>query len=200
MMSRVQLPAAFASALLLCCSQAAGQTMFLDGGYAELCASAAFAADDVKPPQFYEMTGSRLGLPPLEICTRAVNGYDGTSENVAESYNNRGVLQFLMEDFEAARQDFESAIREQGSMGQAHVNLGYTLNALQRWGDAIPALTRGLELGTDEPARAHFSRGIAHEESGMLREAHADYLKASELAPEWEEPRQELTRFQVIRR
>lgn len=199
-MSRVQLRAALAPALLLLCAQASAETMFLDGGYAEICASAAFAAGDLHPPQHYSMTGSRLGLPPLEICNRAINGYDGTSENVAESYNNRGVLQFLLGDFEAARQDFERAIRYQGSMAQAHVNMGYTLNALQRWSEAIPAYTRGIELGTGEQARAHLNRGIAHEESGMVREAYADYLKASELDPEWEQPRQELGRFQVIRR
>lgn len=199
-MFRVQLCAVVAPALVLLTLPASAETMFLDGGYAELCAAAAFAADEPRPQRRYDMTGSRLGMPPLEICNRAINGYDGTSENVAESYNNRGVLLFMAGDYAAALLDFERAIRDQNSMAQAHVNLGYTLNALQRWDEAIAALTRGIELGTDEQAKAHFSRAIAHEESGMLREAYADYGKAAELEPTWEEPRQELGRFQVIRR
>lgn len=199
-MSRIQLRAALAPALLLLSLPASAETMFLDGGYAELCSVAAHQANEPTPPQRYEMTGSRLGLPPMEVCDRAVSGYDGTSENIAESYNNRGVLRFAMGDFEAARQDFERAIRDQGSMAQAHVNLGYTLNALQRWAEAIPAFTRGIELGIAEQAKAHFSRAIAHEESGMLREAWEDYRRATELDPAWEESQLELARFQVIRR
>jgi len=199
-MFRVQLRAVVVPALLLFSAQAHSETTFLDGGYAELCAAAAFAADEVRPPQRFEITGSRLGLPPLEVCNRAVNGYDGTSENVAESYNNRGVLLFFADNYAAALLDFERAIRDQGSMAQAHVNRGYTLNALQRWNDAIPAFTRGIELGTAELAKALFSRAIAHEESGMLREAYVDYRKAAELEPAWEEPQQELSRFQVVPR
>lgn len=199
-MSRIHLRAAFAQALLLLSLPASAETMFLDGGYAELCEVAAKQAEKLNPPQRFEMTGSRLGLPPLEVCNRAVSGYDGTSENVAESYNNRGVLLFSMGDYEASRLDFERAIRDQASMAQAHVNLGYTLSVLQRWDEAISALTRGIELGTAEQAKAHFSRAIANEESGMLREAYDDYRRAAELDAAWEAPRLELERFQVIRR
>jgi tetratricopeptide (TPR) repeat protein len=199
-MFRVKLRAAFVPGLLLLPLSAGAETMFLDGGYSEICAAAAHAADELNPAQRYEITGSRLGLAPLEICSRAVQGYDGTSENVAESYNNRGVLYFLQGDLESAVLDFQRAIREQPSLAQAHVNQGYTLNAMLRWSEAIPAFTRGIELGTVEQAQAHYNRGMAHEESGMLREAYADYSKAAELDPAWEPPRQELQRFQVIRR
>jgi tetratricopeptide (TPR) repeat protein len=189
---------------LACSLQAQTQALFLDGGYAELCAAVALQAELSNAPKRHEMTGSRLGLAPLEICTRAVNGYDGSGENVAESYNNRGVILFVQGDRVAALADFDHAIREQASMAQAHINRGYTLNALERWAEAIPALTRGIDLGRSlavaEMARAHFNRGIAHEESGMIREAYADYLKSAELEPEWEEPRLELSRFQVLRR
>ncbi|MGA0806622.1 MAG: tetratricopeptide repeat protein [Pseudohongiellaceae bacterium] len=199
-MFRVMLCAGIGPALGLVAMSAGAETMFLDGGYAELCAAAAYAAKDPNAKQRFEITGSRLGLPPMEICDRAVNGYDGASENVAESYNNRGVLWFMQTDLAAALEDFRRAIREQGSLAQAHVNLGYTLNALQRWDEAIAALTRGIELGTDEAARALFSRAIAHEERGQLRAAYDDYRRASELEPEWEPPRVELQRFRINQR
>jgi tetratricopeptide (TPR) repeat protein len=93
--------------------------------------------------------------------------------------------------------DFEEAIRVDDSLAQAHVNRGYTLMALMRWADSIAAFDRGISLGSEEQAKAHFNRGIAHEELDHVREAYQDYLKASELDPLWEEPKQELTRFSV---
>jgi tetratricopeptide (TPR) repeat protein len=175
----------------------AGELQFLNGGYAELCARVAQQVYLGTAEQYYEITGSRVGLTPMEICNRAVNGYDGSGENVAESYNNRGVLWFAQGGLEAALQDFGRAIRQQESMAQAHINRGYTLIALQRWQEAIPTFTRGLELGSSEEARALYNRGIAHEETGALREAYQDYRRAAELAPDWDEPQLELQRFQV---
>jgi tetratricopeptide (TPR) repeat protein len=186
--------------LLLVAPPASAELMFLDGGYGELCATAARQAIGPQPPQYYSITGSRVGLTALEVCNRAVNGYDGSNENVAESYNNRGVIWFQLGDLEAALADFGRAIREQGSMAQAHVNHGYTLVALERWQEAVTAFSRGLELGTEEAPKARYNRGVAFEETGLLREAYADYQAAAELDPAWEAPRQELQRFTVIRR
>lgn len=186
-----------AAVLLLGALPAAAETMFLDGGYAELCAIAARQVEDPEAVQRYQVTGSRLGLSPLEICGRAINGYDGSGENIAESYNNRGVILFIQGNHAGALQDFERAIRQQPSMAQAHLNRGYTLNALQQWSDAVAALGQGIALGSPELAKAYYNRAIAHEESGALRAAYDDYRKAAELAPEWEAPRQELTRFSV---
>lgn len=178
----------------------AAELTFLDGGYGELCARAAQQVYLGKPQQYYDVTGTRLGFTAMEICSRAVNGYDGSGDNVAESYNNRGVLWFAQGNLEAALQDFGRAIRQQESMAQAHINSGYTFIALERWAEAIPAFTRGLELGSSEAARAFYNRGIAHEETGALNQAYADYRRAAELDPEWEDPRRELERFQVLAR
>lgn len=52
----------------------------------------------------------------------------------------------------------------------------------------------------DTMAQSYFGQGIAHEELGHQREAYFDYFRASELAPEWTDPKQELERFTVIRR
>lgn len=175
----------------------AAELLFLDGGYAELCSRAAQQVYAGKAPAHYEITGTRLGFTAMEICDRAVNGYDGSGENVAESYNNRGVLWFAQGNLEAALLDFGRAIRQQESMAQAHVNEGYTLIALQRWEAAVAAFTRGLELGTVEAAQAHYNRGVANEERGDLLAAYKDYQAAVRLAPDWEAPQQELSRFEL---
>lgn len=168
--------------------------LFLDGGYAELCSMAAHNADE---PQGVELTGSRLDIPPLEICTMAIDGPDADNINIAASYNNRGVLYFGMGSYTEALSDFEQAIRMDPEMAEAHVNKGYTLNALRRWNESIAAFDSGIALGAPEGAKAHFNRGIAHEESGNLRMAYQDYLMASQLDPLWEAPKLELGRFIV---
>lgn len=184
------------------------QVTFLDGGYAELCSNAAHnVGKKVVSP--IEITGSRVDLSPLEVCSRAIDTAD-TRFNRAGSYVNRGVLYYAEGDRERALADFERASTIHESLGQAHINRGYVLVELQRWEQALAALDRGIELGieeaalgrdnhpgSEEAARAYFSRAIVNEELGRLREAYADYTRASELAPEWEDPRRELGRFRV---
>ncbi len=172
----------------------AADVMFIDGGYAELCSSAATKVDDVN---WIELTGSRLAISSVEICTHAIEESGGYLEDLASSYNNRGVLLFAEEKFTEALADFDRAVEVQAELAAAHVNRGYTLVALQRWADSIPAFDTGIALGAPEPARAHYNRGVAHEELGHVREAYQDYRTASELDPVWEEPRRELTRFTV---
>jgi tetratricopeptide (TPR) repeat protein len=172
----------------------ATEVTFIDGGYAEMCSTAATNIDDVDS---IELTGSRLTLQPLDICTRAIEDSAGTLLQKASSYNNRGVLLFDQQRLLEALSDFEAAIEVQGALAAAHINRGYTLVALQRWEDSVAAFDRGIELGAPEPARAHFNRGVAHEELGHVREAYQDYSKAAELNPEWEEPKRELARFTV---
>lgn len=165
---------------------------FFDGGYAELCSS---AAHNLETQGRTEVTGSRLAVPPLELCTLATK--NGEVASIAGSYNNRGVVYFHQGSLPAALSDFEEAIRREETLAIAHINRGYTLIALERWADSITAFDRGLALGTSESAKAHFNRGIAHEETGQVRAAYYDYKKAAELAPEWDAPKRELERFSV---
>jgi tetratricopeptide (TPR) repeat protein len=167
---------------------------FIDGGYAEMCSSAAHHTDGV---QAIELTGTRMSISPVQVCTMAINDRTTVPADRAASYNNRGVLLFDAGKLQEALADFDAAIAAAETLAAAHVNRGYTLVALERWEDSIASFDRGIELGAPEPARAHFNRGVAHEEAGRVREAYYDYKLASELNPEWEEPRRELERFTV---
>ncbi|HWK55499.1 MAG TPA: tetratricopeptide repeat protein [Hyphomicrobiales bacterium] len=176
--------------------QAQNNVLFLDGGYTELCANLAKRDDD---PTKIAITGSRLEHPPIEICSRAIREESSARFLRARNYNNRGVLYFAQGALAQAQADFEQAIMLQDELARAHINLGYTLVAQERWNESIAPLTRGIELGAEDLPKAYYNRGIAFEETGQVASAYRDYQMAAELAPDWEAPRQELSRFSVRR-
>ena len=172
---------------------AATDLTFIDGGYAEICSTIATSLDT----RGIELTGSRLEVEPLELCTLAIEDEASALMDRAASYNNRGVILFDAGKYADALADFNQALVLMDTLAAAHINRGYTLVAQQRWADSLPSFNRGIELGAPDPARAHFNRGIAHEELGHVREAYYDYKLAAELDPEWDEPKRELERFKV---
>lgn len=188
------------AALLLCiggpAARAAPDVKFIDGGYAQLCSSAAQNLDTLTS---FTITGSRLPLSAVEVCTLAIKAGDSDATNLAGSYNNRGVLLFAQGDFSGSLRDFDKARRLTDTLPEVDVNRGYALVALERWAEAVEAFDRGIAQGAPELAEAYHSRGIAHEELGNVRQAYYDYLEAAELDPEWEKPREELSRFEVKR-
>lgn len=189
----------------------------IDGGYAEQCS---IAARNPQGASGVIITGSRVPISPIRLCTLAIQ-QGGEAANRAASYNNRGVLHFAAANFDDAMADFTEAVHLKDTLTFAHINRGIIFNLREQWAQAISAFDRAIELGIQprsgsvgetsessasrrasevrELARAHFNRGIAHENLEQLREAYLDYLRASELAPEWEEPRRELERFEVVR-
>lgn len=192
----------------------------IDGGYAEQCS---LAARNPQAASGVTITGSRVIISPIQICTLAIQE-GGEAANRAASYNNRGVLHFAAANYDDALADFTEAVHLKDTLTFAHINRGNIFNLREQWAQAISAFDRAIELGIQprpgsagetiespesrqasearavrELARAHFNRGIAHENLEQLREAYRDYLRASELAPEWEEPRRELERFEVVR-
>ena len=166
----------------------------LGGGFAQMCYEAARDTDD---PTMMQITGSRIDIPPLDICTIAIGAGDLTARDLAGTYNNRGVLMFAEGQFAEAMKDFDQAIRNSRDIAEPHVNRGASLVAMKRWADAVPSLNRGIELQALEIEKAYYNRAIAHEELGDVRRAYLDYMKAAELSPQWEEPKLQLTRFTV---
>lgn len=189
----------------------------LEGGYTEYCSMAARNPGNLSSML---ITGTRNPLSPVEICTLAIR--EGGAANRAVNHSNRGVLHFAAGDSDAALADFDEAVRLDDTLVLAHINRGYIFNLREQWEQAISAFDRAIELGIEpgedlaaargdveepgeprrsgavpEMARVHYNRGIAHEELEHAREAYLDYLKAAELASEWEEPQRELERFEV---
>lgn len=91
--------------------------------------------------------------------------------------------------------DFDRAASRAPDMGEAYVNEGAVLIAQRRYGLAIGAIDRGLALGASAPERAYYNRALANLHLDNLAEAYGDLTKASQLAPDWDAPKQELANF-----
>src|SRR5579872_6105387 len=149
-------------------------------GYAEQCFHAA-----------------RDGRGDIADCTRAINGEIMDSRDLAGTYVNRGVLFMSVNNYRDARRDFEASIKLYDKLGESYVNLGAVKIAQGAYADGIADIDRGLALGSEEPEKAYFNRGLADEYLGDIKTAYFDYSKAAELKPNWLPPRNELSRFSV---
>ena len=137
----------------------------------------------------------------LDVCSRALDLDSLTRRDRAATLVNRGIIHMQARDLENAVADYRSAIALDPGLAEAHVNLGIAL--LHRGGQdqaAIDSLTRALEMKPDKPEVALYTRAVAHEMLGNVREAYEDYAAAAALAPEWKEPAEQLKRFSVERR
>ncbi len=170
----------------------------LGGGLGQACYEAAYAVSRGLTPDPFVMTGTNVEMRPVQICTAAL---DSSSElnarDAAGTYVNRGVLLFADGDYRGSLRDFDSAISADDDIGESHANRGAALVAMHRWADSIPSIDKGLALMASEPEKSYYNRAIANEELGNVRGAYFDYLKAAELRPEWQPPRDQLTRFTV---
>jgi len=132
----------------------------------------------------------------IEQCTAALaEGLN--AHNRAGTLINRGIIYMNRRAYDRALADFDAAIALQPELAEGHINRGAALLAQDNYAGAIAAIDRGLDLSPEEPARAYYNRGVAHEELGHVREAYRDYRQASDLAPTWGPPQTELARFRV---
>lgn len=155
----------------------------LGGGLANVCSRAAVGglADDKS----------------LETCTLALQTELLSGRDLAGTYVNRGVMELRRKQYDLARADFDRAVKIAPDMGEAFVNRGAAYIAQRQYAMGRDEIDRGLRLGSDEPEKAYFNRALANEGLDDMKAAYFDYLKASELAPDWDAPKKELTRFTV---
>jgi tetratricopeptide (TPR) repeat protein len=145
----------------------------------------------------YQNARENLRTPQaLDQCNNALTEVLSNHDR-AGTLVNRGIVYMNRRAYELALSDFDAAIALEPALAEGHINRGAALLAQNNFAGAIEAINRGLELNPEEPARAYYNRGVAHEELGDVRAAYRDYRRAAELAPAWDRPRAELTRFRV---
>lgn len=142
--------------------------------------------------------GGQFTMQALEDCDRVFNTTDVSGHDRAATYTNRAVIRQGRGDIEGAIADLTAAIRLGPPLAVPHLNLGGIYALRGQWADARAEIDQGVALDpTAARANDYFTRAAAREELGDIPGAYADYQKAAELAPEWDMPRQELSRFRV---
>jgi len=141
-----------------------------------------------------------VGEAALQICTAALENVYLDRRDQAGTYINRGVIFMGRGDYAAARVDFERAIVVDPALGEAWVNRGAVNIIAKRYQDGVTDISKGLSLGTEEPAKAYYNRGVAYEALDDEKSAYLDYEQALVLQPGWDLPKQELLRFTVTRK
>jgi len=166
----------------------AGATVF-GNGLAQVCAR---AARDVSKNQI-------PAAQSVQACDLALGEEDLTLHDRAGTFINRGVVRLSHRAFKDAKQDFDAAAELMPTLGEAYTDRGAALIGLRDYAHGIADIDRGLGLNPDEPEKAYFNRALADEALDDMKSAYFDYLQASQLKPDWVQPRTELTRFTVNR-
>lgn len=134
----------------------------------------------------------------LRRCDDALLHDNLTTNEIVATHVNRGILRLRRGMVDEAIADFDRAIALDPEQPEAYLNKGGALIRRENPAEALQLFTVALERNTSRPAVAHYGRGVANEQLGNVAAAYADYRMASQLAPEWREPRAELTRFRVV--
>jgi tetratricopeptide (TPR) repeat protein len=135
----------------------------------------------------------------LKRCDEALIEERSNPELKVATHVNRGILRLRRGDTDGALADFDAATAINPEEPEAYLNRASALLRQQQVSGAISQFNAALAKQTRRPALAYYGRGVANEEAGNVGAAYRDYRRASELAPGWEEPRRELTRFRVAR-
>jgi len=175
------------AAAFLAAQPADGAFTVFGNGLAQLCSETAKNLErGITPP-----------LHAIEDCTTAIQFENLRSRDLAGTYINRGILYMNRGNYGDAKRDFDSALAIAPTVGEAYVDRGAALVGLRSFTDAIADIDRGLALNPDEPEKAYFNRGLAHEGLDDIPAAYRDYSHAAELKPGWAPPLNELSRFTV---
>ena len=136
----------------------------------------------------------------VQTCTIALQGHFIDRRDEAGTYVNRGILQMARMDYDAARSDFDAAIKVDPTLGESWVDRGAINIIEKRFQAGIDDIDKGLTLGIGEPEKAYYNRGVAYEGIDNEKAAYLDYQQAATLKPDWDLPKRELLRFTVTRK
>jgi len=182
----LRLAAALAAAVAGSASASHAAVTVIGGGMAQACSVAA-------------ITG-QSDFRSEKLCTDALDTEFLDVRDRAGTYVNRGVLKLRRGDYKQASADFDSAAKVMPSMGEAYVNRGAASIGQRHYAEGLADINKALALGVEEPAKAYYNRALAYEGLDDAKSAYFDYQKAIEIQPDWNAPKEQLTRFSVSHR
>lgn len=161
-------------------------SIVIGAGLARMCYEAAEAED--------------ARASTLDTCNRAISEEPLSFNDQVATYVNRGIIRARLNDWPGALADYDQAIKLDPNQPEAYLNKGALVLKQRDWRQARTLFDAAIQHRTRRPEFAYFGRAITNELAGDLAGALADYQKASELAPNWEDPKKELARFSVRKR
>jgi tetratricopeptide (TPR) repeat protein len=133
----------------------------------------------------------------LGECTLALQHDSLSRHDLAGTHVNRGAMELMNKDLESAHEDFDKALEIMPTMGEAHIGEGVYLISMERWPEAEAQVDQGIKLGSEEPEKGYYFRGLARWGQDNYKGAYLDFRKALDLKPEWKLPQRQLTNFKV---
>jgi len=177
--------AAAAIALLAGGGPARASVTVFGGGLAEACSKAAFAGSSLERDE--------------GVCSQSLEQETLSPRDRAGTYVNRGIMKLRRGLWQGARSDFDLAISYKPDLGEIYVNRGASWIGQHRYAEGLADLNKSLQMGVEEPEKVYYNRALAYEGLGDVKAAYFDYQKAVELSPDWDAPKQQLTRFHATR-
>ncbi|MBW2541555.1 MAG: tetratricopeptide repeat protein [Deltaproteobacteria bacterium] len=141
-----------------------------------------------------EMSGGSVGS--LVDCTAALKDQTLSKKDRIATLINRGILFNHRRNYAAAIADFETALALDPQASAAYVNRGNAYFATRQFDLAIDDYSASLQMNSAKPHIAHYNRGLVNEIKRKDELAFADFVRATELRPDWEPA---LTRVQQYR-
>ncbi len=141
-------------------------------------------------PDFAEQSAQRaLALLPAEQAQQAQNLYD--QSQAPDAWLRLGDLMLSQHNFQGALAAFDRAYKLGAKPADVAAGRSSASIQMQDWNSAAQVLTWALEQAPDDP-RLYNNMGVVARETGDLEKAREYFTKASELAPNWELPKQNL--------
>jgi lipoprotein NlpI len=143
---------------------------------------------------------NRRDWDAMRVCNLALSEELMTRDTRVATLVNRAILRMKQGDTLTANSDFNRALALEPTEPEIWLNMGLAQLDAGNGSVAAQMADRALELRTQQPAVAYYVRGLAHEMGGDLNSAYADLVRARNMAPEWDQPALELSRYRVTRR
>ena len=136
-------------------------------------------------------------MKPIALLPAVLQEADLTPATYAATLTNTGIVKMRRGDFDDALADFEAARAKPGASPDVVINLGAVLVRMNRFDEAVDALSDPQAISRERRHVAYLNRAIAHWALGDVAQAYTDLTVATALKPDYAAAREMLQHFQV---
>lgn len=134
-------------------------------------------------------------LAALRSCNDAIEHGNLLLADLSATHVNRGIIHAARSDYELALADYRKAEKHVPNSPEVALNIGNLWFISGHFQQAIERYDFALKNELPKQHIAFFNRGMAFENAGKKERAAADYERALELAPEWDQVAKRLLRL-----